>query len=131
MSAAFTNLAISLGAMQCTSIHSLLNVFSLSVVAKKVPFDDPQVLLYVRIGYVVAQLTVLGVFYYVSTLVRRFSCLLDCPSPLSQVKKKNDMTVLKYGASPRSSPMPFTHVPLVEPANPMVRYMIPQVSRSL
>jgi len=64
-SAAFTNLAVSLGAMQ---------------VARRIPFDDPQVLSYARIGYVTAQLAVLGVYYYVSL----------------KIKKKNDQTILKY-----------------------------------
>ncbi|KAG5333660.1 hypothetical protein C0989_005138, partial [Termitomyces sp. Mn162] len=45
------NLAISLGAMQ---------------VARKIPFDDPQVLIYVRIAYVVAQVVVIGTYYFVS-----------------------------------------------------------------
>ena len=38
--------------------------------AKKVPFDDPQVLTYVRIAYVATQITVLGVYYYVGLQVR-------------------------------------------------------------
>ncbi|KAI0636343.1 inorganic phosphate transporter [Trametes polyzona] len=65
MSAAVNNLVISLAAMQ---------------VARKIPFDDPQVLTYVRIAYVATQALVLGVYYYVA----------------QQIKKKNDQTVLKY-----------------------------------
>ena len=38
--------------------------------AKKVPFDDPQVLTYVRIAYVATQVIVLGVYYYVGQQVR-------------------------------------------------------------
>ena len=38
--------------------------------AKKVPFDDPQVLTYVRIAYVTTQVVVLGVYYYVGLQVR-------------------------------------------------------------
>ena len=38
-------------------------------VAKKVPFDDPQVLTYVRIAYVATQVIVLGVYYYVGQQV--------------------------------------------------------------
>jgi len=70
--AAFTNLAISLGAMQ---------------LARKIPMDDPNVLTYIRIGYVVTQLLVLGIYWYTAQVIR----------------KKNDMTILKY----------------VEPKNPM------------
>ncbi|GBE90014.1 SRP-independent targeting protein [Sparassis crispa] len=65
MNAAMSNLVISLGAMQ---------------VARKIPFDDPQVLLYARIGYVAAQVIILAVYYYVSM----------------KIKEKNDLTVLKY-----------------------------------
>ncbi|KAK2464145.1 hypothetical protein APHAL10511_003838 [Amanita phalloides] len=72
MNSAVQNLAISLGVMQ---------------VARKIPFDNPQVLLYVRIAYVTTQAVILAVYYYVST----------------QIKNKNDQTVLKY----------------VESANPM------------
>ncbi|KAJ3777882.1 inorganic phosphate transporter Pho88 [Lentinula raphanica] len=72
MSGAVTNLAISLGAMQ---------------LARKIPFDDPEVLNYARIGYAVTQLTILGIYYYISMII----------------KKKNDQTVLKYVEPP--SPM--------------------------
>lgn len=40
------------------------------LVARKIPFDDPKVLNYVRLGYVVSQLVMLGVYYYVSMAVR-------------------------------------------------------------
>ncbi|KAL4247951.1 SRP-independent targeting protein 3 [Abortiporus biennis] len=72
MNAATSNLVISLVSMQ---------------VARKIPFDDPQVLTYVRIAYVAVQLIALAVYYYTS----------------SEIKRKNDQTVLKY----------------VEPANPL------------
>jgi len=65
MNAGIQNLVISLGVMQ---------------VARKVPFEDPEVLTYVRIGYVAAQVIILGVYYYISMAV----------------KNKNDQTVLKY-----------------------------------
>ncbi|KAI0346208.1 inorganic phosphate transporter [Trametopsis cervina] len=65
MNAATSNLVISLGAMQ---------------VARKINFDDPQILTYVRIAYVVVQAVVLGTYYLTS----------------SKIKSKNDQTVLKY-----------------------------------
>ncbi|KAG2017295.1 inorganic phosphate transporter, variant 2 [Coprinopsis cinerea AmutBmut pab1-1] len=65
MSAGVQNLVISLGAMQ---------------LARRIPFDDPVTLNYVRLGYVVVQLIALATYYYLSTVV----------------KKKNDQTVLKY-----------------------------------
>lgn len=39
--------------------------------ARKIPFDDPDVLNYTRIGYVAVQVIVLGVYYYISMAVRR------------------------------------------------------------
>jgi hypothetical protein len=38
-------------------------------VARKIPFDDPQVLNYVRVGYVSAQILVLTTYYYLSMKV--------------------------------------------------------------
>lgn len=35
-------------------------------VARKVPFDDPEVLNYVRIGYVASQALALAVYFYIS-----------------------------------------------------------------
>ncbi|CAL1715909.1 unnamed protein product [Somion occarium] len=73
MNAATTNLVVSLVAMQ---------------VARKINFDDPEILTYVRIAYVAVQVLVLGVYYYTSL----------------KIKQKNDLTVLKYvePASPMS-----------------------------
>ena len=39
------------------------------IVARKIPFDDPQTLNYVRVGYVTAQLLVLTTYYYMSMKV--------------------------------------------------------------
>ncbi|KIK02194.1 hypothetical protein K443DRAFT_677834 [Laccaria amethystina LaAM-08-1] len=71
MNSGAQNLVISLGAMQ---------------LARKIPFEDPLVLNYVRAGYVLAQVIVLGVYYYVSLVIKR----------------KNDQTVLKYVEAPPS-----------------------------
>jgi len=68
-----TNLAVSLGAMQ---------------LARKIPFEDPEVLMYVRIAYVGVQIFVLGLYYFVSR----------------KIKQKNDMTVLKF-VEPASNPL--------------------------
>jgi len=65
MSSAIQNLLLSLGAMQ---------------LARKIPFENPDVLNYVRIGYVVSQVLVIGAYYLVA----------------EKIKKKNDQTVLKY-----------------------------------
>jgi len=37
--------------------------------SKKIPFDDPQVLMGVRILYVVSNLIILGIYYYVQTQI--------------------------------------------------------------
>jgi hypothetical protein len=39
------------------------------VVARKIPFDDPQVLNYVRIAYVAAQAIILGTYFFVAQKV--------------------------------------------------------------
>ena len=41
-----------------------------NVVARKIPFDDPETLNYIRVGYVSAQLLVLSTYYYMSMKVR-------------------------------------------------------------
>ncbi|KAJ7089708.1 inorganic phosphate transporter [Mycena belliarum] len=74
MNPAIQNLVISLGVMQ---------------VARKIPFEDPDILNYTRVGYIAVQVIVLGIYYYVSM----------------KVKSKNDQTVLKYvdAANPMTS----------------------------
>ncbi|KAF8322534.1 inorganic phosphate transporter [Clavulina sp. PMI_390] len=74
MNAQVTNLMVSLGAMQ---------------LARKIPFENPEVLNYVRAGYVAVQLLSIAVYFYTSSVI----------------KKKNDLTVLKY----------------VEPAQPLTQ----------
>ena len=49
-----TNLVIILGMMQ---------------VSKKIPFDDPQVLLGVRALYVVTNVIILGIYFYIQTKI--------------------------------------------------------------
>ena len=66
MNAAVTNMAVMFGTMQ---------------MAKRIPFEEsPEYVTYARVGYLCAQLACLAVFYFCSI----------------QIKKKNDMTVLKY-----------------------------------
>jgi len=74
MNPAIQNLVISLGAMQ---------------VARRIPFEDPQVLMYVRIGYVLTQVVCIGTYLYIS----------------AKIKQKNDTTVLKY-VEPKSTMSP-------------------------
>ncbi|KAH8827891.1 inorganic phosphate transporter [Flagelloscypha sp. PMI_526] len=68
-----------LGAMNNIAIST-----GLMLVARKIPFDEPQVLVYTRIGYVVAQAIILGAYYYA----------------VAVIKKKNDLTLLKYVEPP-------------------------------
>ena len=76
MNAAVTNMAVMFGAMQ---------------VAKRIPFDEnPEYVRYAQLVYVTSQLLCLAVFYYCSIQVRR-SCTAH-----PQIKRKNDLTVLKY-----------------------------------
>jgi hypothetical protein len=72
MNAGVQNLVISLGAMQRMFFFPFLFIQPLKEkfpVARKIPFDDPEVLTYVRIGYVLTQLTALAIYYYVSLTV--------------------------------------------------------------
>jgi hypothetical protein len=76
MNAPMQNLALSLGVMQRNQI-SLVSRFlsdphtchSDFLVARKIPFDNPQVLDYVRIAYVASQGIALFVYYYTSSKV--------------------------------------------------------------
>ncbi|KIY45536.1 inorganic phosphate transport PHO88 [Fistulina hepatica ATCC 64428] len=65
MNAGVTNLAMTLVLMQ---------------VSRKIPFEDPEILRYVRIAYVVVQTLILSAYFYTSMTI----------------KQKNDQTVLKY-----------------------------------
>jgi len=65
MNAQVTNLVIILGMMQ---------------VSKKIPFEDPQVLMGVRALYVVSNLIIVGLYLYIQ----------------QQINKKKDLTTLKY-----------------------------------
>jgi len=72
MNAATSNLAVSLLVMQGEDPANYLFKFSDNFflqVARKIPFDDPEVLLYARIGYVSAQLIVLAVYFVCSSRV--------------------------------------------------------------
>ena len=65
------NLVISLGAMQGMFFFSFLLIQSPKNISScpKNTFDDPEVLTYVCIGYVLTQLTVLAMYYYVSMTI--------------------------------------------------------------
>ena len=75
MNASMQSLAISLGVMQ-RNFHLNCPVLILTphtchfIVARKIPFDNPQVLDYVRIAYVASQAFALFVYYYTSSKVR-------------------------------------------------------------
>ncbi|KAH8917180.1 inorganic phosphate transporter [Atractiella rhizophila] len=56
-------------------------------VARKIPFDDPQTMDYVRIGYVTCQLLCFAVYYYTAFKIRQ----------------RNDLTILKYVEPPSLS----------------------------
>jgi hypothetical protein len=59
-----TNLVIVLGMMQ---------------LSKKIPFEDPQVLMGVRILYVVSNLFIFGVYFYVQTQINKKKGACDVP----------------------------------------------------
>ncbi|KAI9814057.1 MAG: hypothetical protein M1827_003521 [Pycnora praestabilis] len=61
-------------------ITNLVIILVLMQVSKKIPFEDPDVLLAVRIAYVVSNVVIIGVYLYLQ----------------QQINKKKDMTTLKY-----------------------------------
>ncbi|GAB7360097.1 hypothetical protein MBLNU230_g7861t1 [Neophaeotheca triangularis] len=61
-------------------ITNLIIILVMMQASKKVPFDDPNVLNGVRALYVISNLIIAGVYFYVKM----------------QIDKKKDMTVLKY-----------------------------------
>ena len=61
--------------------RGLLCGLTRSIVARKIPFEDPQILTIVRVAYVVVQLVVLGAYYFVSSKV----CSLGCTKSSSVV----------------------------------------------
>ncbi|RMZ82419.1 hypothetical protein DV737_g2138, partial [Chaetothyriales sp. CBS 132003] len=61
-------------------ISNLIIVLGMMQVSKKIPFDVPNVLLGVRILYVVSNLVIFGIYFYVGT----------------KIKAKRDLTTLKY-----------------------------------
>jgi hypothetical protein len=78
MNAGIQNLVISLGVIQGIGFfvprgnYYLQHYQNSSTVARKIPFDDPQVLNCVRIAYVSAQVIILGIYYTVSMKVSIF-----------------------------------------------------------
>jgi hypothetical protein len=74
MNSGIQNIVISLGAMQGVFVYCFISDTPLTfvefvrhiTVARRIPFDDPQILNYVRVGYVTSQVIILGVYFYVS-----------------------------------------------------------------
>lgn len=61
-------------------ITNLIIILGMMQVAKKIPFDDPNVLNLCRATYVLSNLIIVGIYIYIKTVV----------------DKKKDMTTLKY-----------------------------------
>ena len=51
-------------------------------VAKRIPFDDPNVLNMIRAGYVLSNLIIFGIYYYVGIVIKRKNGTLPHPAPL-------------------------------------------------
>ena len=92
-------------------------------VARKLPLEDPQFLNYVRVGYAGVQLLTIALYLYTSSIVRPPISMLPIPqlSP-KQIRKKNELAVLKYGryillSSPIIS---LIFLGVVEPSPPFV-----------
>ncbi|KAL5114555.1 phosphate transporter (Pho88) [Pleosporales sp. CAS-2024a] len=61
-------------------ITNLVIILAFMQISKKIPFDDPNVLNGVRALYIVSNIVIAGIYFYVQ----------------QQINKKNDMTVVKY-----------------------------------
>jgi len=75
-------------------ITNLVIILVMMQVSKKIPFEDPNVLMGVRALYIVSNLLIAGIYFYTKM----------------QIDKKRDMTVLKYV---EPSPMGSTEEPKV------------------
>ncbi|KAL9129377.1 MAG: hypothetical protein Q9175_007310 [Cornicularia normoerica] len=65
-------------------ITNLIIILGMMQVSKKIPFEDPQVLLGVRVLYVVSNLIILGIYFYMQM----------------KINAKKDLTTLKYVEPP-------------------------------
>lgn len=65
-------------------ITNLIIILGMMQVSKKIPFEDPQVLLGVRIFYVVSNLIIVGIYFYMQM----------------KINAKKDLTTLKYVEPP-------------------------------
>ncbi|CAF9933401.1 hypothetical protein IMSHALPRED_009342 [Imshaugia aleurites] len=65
-------------------ITNLLIILGMMQVSKKIPFEDPQVLLGVRVLYVVSNLIIMGIYFYMQM----------------KINAKKDLTTLKYVEPP-------------------------------
>ncbi|KAL1984362.1 hypothetical protein VTN96DRAFT_9223 [Rasamsonia emersonii] len=66
--------------MVSPQVTNLVIILVMMQVSKKIPFDNPDVLLGVRALYIVSNLIILGIYLYVQSVIN----------------KKKDMTTLKY-----------------------------------
>ncbi|KAF7509223.1 hypothetical protein GJ744_008283 [Endocarpon pusillum] len=61
-------------------ITNMVIILGMMQVSKKIPFDDPQVLMGVRALYIVSNVIILGIYLYIQ----------------QQINRKKDLTMLKY-----------------------------------
>ncbi|KAK9474371.1 inorganic phosphate transporter Pho88 [Dipodascopsis tothii] len=58
----------------------MMLMFGLMQLAKKIPFEDPQVVMYARMAYLASNVIIFSLYFYTRVMIN----------------KKNDMTTLKY-----------------------------------
>jgi len=73
-------------------------------VSKRVPFDDPQVLMGVRILYVVSNLIIFGLYYYIGMNIKaKRGTSADAPPdgfrPLTESSRSNDTEIRRTRAN--------------------------------
>jgi hypothetical protein len=60
------------------AVSNLVIMLVMMQVSKKIPFDDPNVLLGVRVLYVVSNLLIFGLFFYTKSKVQKKNGMFEC-----------------------------------------------------
>jgi hypothetical protein len=62
----------------------------------QIPYDNPNVLLYLRIAWICVQLIVIGIYYFTSLKVRSWACCADLALTrrTDQVEERHEQCVL-------------------------------------
>jgi hypothetical protein len=68
--------------MVSPQVSNLIIILVAMQLSKKIPFDDPQVLLLVRVAYVVSNLVIVGIYLYIQSKISAKKGMLPSPPPV-------------------------------------------------